>query len=264
LEETVSVSRRYPVPAVGLLLCALVPGAVPRPAAAQITVPCQSVSPIDPSAGVLVGNARGGHFYASVPQSVSIDTETKVVVRMTGVGPLHISAIGPDQMTISPSFVDPHVYGSSYDNVLPGDEWGTGWKLPMPGCWDLHAERTGVSGDIYFNAVVPILKSFTLQLRSGRRIGNVFRSGTPITFAVHPQFDPSTDLVPSGTITIKDATKAGRTLYLRQAKRNLRLFRTWARFTVTAPTWFDGVVRLSFQGSTMTRDFRFEVVPAGR
>jgi hypothetical protein len=231
---------------------------------AQVTVPCQSVSPIDPSAGVLVGHAHGGHFYAAIPQSVSIDTETRVVVRVTGAGPLHISAIGPDQMTVAPSYIDPHIYGSSFDGILPGDEWGTGWKLPMPGCWDLHAERTGTSGDIYFNAVTPVLKSFTLQMRSGRQVGDTFRSGAPIWFFVQPTFEPTTSLLPYGTVSIKDATKTGRVLTLVQSKRNPSLFHAWTRITVTAPTWFRGTVRLGFQGSTIARDFRFQVVPGSR
>lgn len=258
------MKRRNVSLAIGLVLCALVPGAAPRSASAQITVRCQTVSPSDVSVGALIGNARGGHFYASVPQNVSIDTETKVVVRMTGTGPLHISAIGPDQMTVSPRFLDPHIYGSNWNGVLPGDEWGTAWSLPMPGCWDLHAERTGVTGDVYFNAVVPVLKTFTLQIRSQRQAGNVFRSGIPIRFSVQPLFEPTTALIPYGTITIKDATKTGRVLALVQSRRNVSLFHASTRLRVTAPTWFRGTVRLSFQGSTMTRDFRFEVVPAGR
>lgn len=256
--------RRYVGSAIALLLCAVAPGAAPPPVTAQITVPCQSVSPVDTSAGVLVGHSRGGHFYAAVPQSVSIDTETKVVVRVTGTGPLHISAIGPDQMTLSPTYIDPHIYGSSYSSVLPGDEWGTGWKLPMPGCWDLHAERTGTSGDIYFNAVIPVLKSFTLQMRSRRQVGNVFRSGVPISFYVQPAFDPATSLRPYGAVTIKDDTKTGRVLPLVQSRRNASLFHAWTRITATTPDWYQGTVKLSFQGATMTRDFRFEVVPGSR
>ncbi|MBE3560765.1 MAG: hypothetical protein IMW89_16320 [Ktedonobacteraceae bacterium] len=27
----------------------------------------------------------------------------------------------------------------------PGQEWGTGFTLPRPGCWDLHVTRSGIT-----------------------------------------------------------------------------------------------------------------------
>lgn len=253
--------RRTIVPAIALVLCVAVPGASPRPAMAQIMVRCPAVSPSDPSLGVLIGNTQGGHFYASVPASVSIDTETKVVVRATGSGPLRISAIGPDQMTVSPGYLDPHTDGSSWNGILPGDEWGTAWTLPMPGCWDLHAERTGLTGDIYFNAVVPTLKSVRVRMRSGQGTGLTFRSGTRLVFFVRPQFDPSTALRPSGTVSINDGSKTVRTMPLAASRTRLGTYYASTSLTVTAATWFTGTAHLSFHGSTMTRDIRFEVVP---
>jgi hypothetical protein len=195
---------------------------------------------------------------------VSIDTDIKVVVRMTGTGPLHISAIGPDLMTVAPLWIEPHIYGSSWNGILPGDEWGTSWRLPMPGCWDLHADRAGISGDIYFNAAVPVLKSFSLRVKTGHRSGDSVPSGARLAFIVRPQIDPSTSLPAYGSVTVRDGSKTVRTLTLMPSRKGLPRYHAVTRLRVTAPTTFTATARLSFQGTTMTRDVRFQVLPLGR
>jgi hypothetical protein len=70
--------------------------------------------------------------------------EVKVVWRMTGSGSLSISATGPDAKILQPEW-GPESHGSSnWDR--PGEEWGTGWVFPSPGCWTINATRTNGSG----------------------------------------------------------------------------------------------------------------------
>ena len=77
-------------------------------------------------------------------------TNVKIVVKMTGVGPFHISALGPSGQTVRRLWIEPHV-GSNWNR--PGDEWGTGWKLPNAGCWRLHVTRRHASGNIWLQVV---------------------------------------------------------------------------------------------------------------
>jgi len=87
-------------------------------------------------------------FYA--PPAATHTTE-KIVIRMTGSGPLHIEADGPRGGTVHPYFgPEPHT-GSNW--IRPGDEWGTGWRFPGPGCWRLHASRRHAIGDIWLRVV---------------------------------------------------------------------------------------------------------------
>lgn len=82
----------------------------------------------------------------------AVGTDLKIVVDMTSSGPFHISAIGPRGQTARPVWIEPHD-GSNWNR--PGDEWGTGWNLPTPGCWHLHVTRRHASGNIWLQVVQP-------------------------------------------------------------------------------------------------------------
>jgi hypothetical protein len=77
--------------------------------------------------------------------------DLKIVVRVTGSGPFHIKAVGPEGQTVKHTWMEYHS-GSNWNR--PGDEWGTGWQLPTAGCWHLHVTRRSTSGNIWL-AVVP-------------------------------------------------------------------------------------------------------------
>ena len=65
--------------------------------------------------------------------------EIKIVWRMTGEGAVALSATGPTGRRITPLWgPEPHT-GSNW--VRPGDEWGSGWRFPEPGCWTVHLIR---------------------------------------------------------------------------------------------------------------------------
>jgi hypothetical protein len=75
--------------------------------------------------------------------------ELKIVWRMTGSGPLHISFTAPDGLRQPLVFgPEPHS-ASSYHR--PGDEWGTGLRFTTHGCWHIHFTRTNASADVWLN-----------------------------------------------------------------------------------------------------------------
>lgn len=73
--------------------------------------------------------------------------EAKIVWRMTGTGDFHIVALSPHGTRLSPSSGPDLHTGSSWNR--PGDEWGTLFTFPTPGCWNMHAIRSQASGDIW-------------------------------------------------------------------------------------------------------------------
>jgi len=39
------------------------------------------------------------------------------------------------------------VHGSTWQR--PGDEWGSSFRFDAPGCWQIHATRSDVNGDLW-------------------------------------------------------------------------------------------------------------------
>jgi len=113
---------------------------------------CQPPSSLHTSAAKfpeVQGTATGVQLWAllfTVPL-VSPGKEIKIVWRMTGAGPLHLSTRGPRGTQARLTF-GPEEHGGSNWN-RPGDEWGTGFIFPVVGCWDLHATRGSASGDVW-------------------------------------------------------------------------------------------------------------------
>ncbi len=73
-------------------------------------------------------------------------TTVKIVWRMTGDGGLSLVAVGPDSSHLAPQGVLTQHVSSNWDR--PGDEWGSVFVFPAAGCWDLHASRADIAGDI--------------------------------------------------------------------------------------------------------------------
>jgi hypothetical protein len=75
------------------------------------------------------------------PISLPSGEELKIVWRATGDGKITIDAEGPNGIRLASLFgPEPHG-GSNWDR--PGEEWGTGWLFPEPGCWTFHIQRGG-------------------------------------------------------------------------------------------------------------------------
>jgi hypothetical protein len=66
---------------------------------------------------------------------------------MTGTGDLKLIALGPQGQQVRPTFGPEFHLGSNWTDH-PGEEWGSGFNFPVPGCWDIHATRDDASGDV--------------------------------------------------------------------------------------------------------------------
>ena len=73
--------------------------------------------------------------------------DLKIVWKLTGgEGPLSVQAALDDGATAAPIW-GPESHGSSnWDR--PGEEWGTGFNLPSPGCWTITVTRGESMGEI--------------------------------------------------------------------------------------------------------------------
>jgi hypothetical protein len=80
---------------------------------------------------------------------VPVGQQVKIVWRMTGSGAFTVAgrdARGLARLADGPGRHD----SSTWDR--PGEEWGTVWVFPRPGCWHLRATRGTTSGDLWLRA----------------------------------------------------------------------------------------------------------------
>lgn len=96
------------------------------------------------------GTARGAElwgllFIAKPP--LARGEQVKIVWRMTGAGPLRVKATLPDGTTAKLLWGPEQHGGSSWRR--PGEEWGTGFTFPKPGCWKIELTRTQGSGHVW-------------------------------------------------------------------------------------------------------------------
>jgi hypothetical protein len=83
-----------------------------------------------------------------------IDNELKIVWRMTGEGPeFSVTAVHEDGTVLAPIWGPEYHEGSNWER--PGEEWGTGFEFPKPGCWKLVATRGDVIGEIRLGVLAP-------------------------------------------------------------------------------------------------------------
>jgi hypothetical protein len=114
---------------------------------------CRPPSPI--AAGGMGAEVQGtGHgatlyglIQSAAPLPVRTGQQVKIVWRMTGSGPLRLSATSPQGKPAALQW-GPEIHGgSNYDR--PGHEWGAGYLFPTAGCWHLHAQRSNASADVW-------------------------------------------------------------------------------------------------------------------
>ena len=77
--------------------------------------------------------------------------QEKIVWRMTGSGPLTLTAVSPGGVRHRPVW-GPEAHGGSNWNK-PGQEWGAGYVFTAPGCWDLHADRGSAYADVWIRVI---------------------------------------------------------------------------------------------------------------
>jgi hypothetical protein len=75
--------------------------------------------------------------------------ELKIVWRMTGSGPLHVVFTAPGGRR-RPLVFGPEAHArSTYRR--PGDEWGTGFRFGVRGCWHIHLTRNNTAGEVWLD-----------------------------------------------------------------------------------------------------------------
>jgi hypothetical protein len=86
-----------------------------------------------------------GLLFAPVP--FQRGKEVKIVWRMTGEGPLKVTAVLADGTRAKPTFGPEQHGGSTWHR--PGEEWGTGFVFPKAGCYRVDLTRTRGSGHLW-------------------------------------------------------------------------------------------------------------------
>jgi hypothetical protein len=96
------------------------------------------------------GSAQGAELWALIflepGTPIREGKQVKIVWRMTGEGRLSLVAVSGMGTRLRPDQVQSHG-GSNWHR--PGDEWGSLFTFPEPGCWDIHAERAAAAGDVW-------------------------------------------------------------------------------------------------------------------
>lgn len=91
------------------------------------------------------------------PINIPVDTEVKIVWRVSGTGDLLIHAMGPHGVSLDADWgPEPHS-GSNWNR--PGDEWGTGWTFPESGCWTFELSRGDLRSHLSFGVHQPVAES---------------------------------------------------------------------------------------------------------
>ncbi len=81
-----------------------------------------------------------------------IEEELKIVWRMTGADEQFIvEGRHEDGTAVAPIWGPEQHGGSNWER--PGDEWGTGFNFPKPGCWTLTATSGATAGEIYLDVL---------------------------------------------------------------------------------------------------------------
>lgn len=74
----------------------------------------------------------------------------KMVLRMSGTGPVTVNAYDPTGMRFAVTRIDSGHGVSSYDPVFPGtNEWGVHFTFLIHGCWRLEVLRADAAADFY-------------------------------------------------------------------------------------------------------------------
>jgi hypothetical protein len=144
----------YPAALIVLLAAcstATPPPDIPPPAAPVSLAPhVDCAHPPAPESEGVQGDASSGSVVAWVMADKShgmpVGQTYKIVWRVTGTGQARFSASSPGSAPVAPVWGPEGPRGSSFH--YPGDEWGTGFVFPTPGCWTIHVTRDDMSGSL--------------------------------------------------------------------------------------------------------------------
>ncbi len=96
------------------------------------------------------GTSLYGLAFVRAGESLKVGEDIKVAWRMTGKGDLNVRLIDPDGQDKALAWGPEAHGGSTYHR--PGDEWGTGFKLDQPGCWELRMSRDASHASVWIEA----------------------------------------------------------------------------------------------------------------
>ena len=86
-------------------------------------------------------------------ETAHANDDEKIVWRITGEGDeFQAQAQSEDGAVIQPIWTEYHG-GSSWQR--PGQEWGTGFNFPTPGCWTITVSRGETRGAISLDVLAP-------------------------------------------------------------------------------------------------------------
>lgn len=80
-------------------------------------------------------------------------TDEKIVWRISGSGPLKIEAQDENGIVTHPVWGPEYHVSSSWNR--PGEEYGTGFNFPEPGCWTITVTHGETVGEISLQVVAP-------------------------------------------------------------------------------------------------------------
>jgi hypothetical protein len=96
------------------------------------------------------GTSLYGLVFVSADKALPVGVDIKVAWRMTGKGDLNVQLIDPDGRPKTLSW-GPEAHGTSTYH-RPGDEWGTGFELDQPGCWEIRFSSDASHGSVWVDA----------------------------------------------------------------------------------------------------------------
>jgi hypothetical protein len=86
-------------------------------------------------------------------ETAHINEDEKIVWRITGEGDeFYAQAQNETGTVLTPIWTEYHG-GSSWQR--PGQEWGTGFNFPEPGCWTITVTRGATEGEISLDVLTP-------------------------------------------------------------------------------------------------------------
>lgn len=96
------------------------------------------------------GTSLYGLAFLRTDEPLRVGVDIKVAWRMTGEGDLNVDLIDPDGHRKALAWGPEAHGGSTYHR--PGDEWGTGFELDQPGCWEIRMSRDASHASVWIDA----------------------------------------------------------------------------------------------------------------
>jgi hypothetical protein len=250
------------------LVASMWPRASASAASAQEPL-CTNPTPIELAGGMpqMTGVATGGTMIVLPPTATSVDggAPTKFVFRLSGHGPIQLWAVGPGGRRITPRDVRDHgafsFNPSSTSSVF--EEWGSGWAFPTAGCWDIHAARDDVSGDVLMSVTIPRLTSVKAVIRDDGVSSRSARAGHADLHIRFSLIYPDAGLIPQTRIAFWEGGHRVRVVgwLLPTGGTDANpTFDTPLRFKLQAPAAILAVIRVRLGSQHIIQRMRFQVI----